>query len=275
MSSALAAKPLQFFFFFFFFFLSKRFFKICSVLTRMCVSFFVPKVGFVGEKFWFQFAPPAPGQPARVHGHHNPPPKNASWTASSRTSSSATPRQRLSSCSRTTLSCSDARPSARPTGAATTSFRAALEVDAQVHRDAAAHPRKQLESFQVEVYGVLKVSELNYFPQNWCPPSSWTASASASPPTTRPCGSASTPAGHSVSDMGICAIVYVNSVAVIVGCATVNVARSACRRQALLKVFLRLRKVVPPPSSSSRSTTTRSTPCRWRGASTSLRPCEP
>ena len=56
------------------------------------------------------------------------------------------------------------------------------------------------------------------------------------------------PAGHSVSDMGLCAVGFISGTAVVIGAASVNVARSdVAHVQAMLKVFLRrLRKLIPP-----------------------------
>lgn len=111
-------------------------------------------------------------------------------------------------------------------------------------------PRRQIANLQTEVYGVLNHASNNYFPR------SLVDSALGRDPHKLPADFSGPvwvgidPAGHSVSDMGIVAVVFHAGMAIVVGCASVNLARSdVAGTMALLGVFLRrLRAIVPEPN---------------------------
>ena len=112
-------------------------------------------------------------------------------------------------------------------------------------------PRKQVETFQTEVYGVLRTAQATYFPPKLVDAFQERERLASLPlPLRDGCVWVGIdPAGHSISDMGIAAIVFHNGNAVLVGCASVSVARSdVAGVLALVKVFLqRLRKIIPAP----------------------------
>lgn len=122
---------------------------------------------------------------------------------------------------------------------------------ARLHAMSMLVPRRQQETYAKEVFGVLRSSSNFYFPGKLVDAvfererSPFDAQAIRGPVWV-----GIDPAGHSVSDFGLCAVAY-NQVGlgVIVGASTVSVSRADVSSVlALIKVFLRrLRRLVPPP----------------------------
>ncbi|MEK9529675.1 MAG: hypothetical protein VW491_12210 [Gammaproteobacteria bacterium] len=106
-------------------------------------------------------------------------------------------------------------------------------------------PKKQEETFRQEVMGVIESRPCVYCPSKLVDAATerdrHDLAAGAAPVWV-----GIDPAGHSVSDMGMSAIVYVNGMIVVCGAASVSVAQSdVAGVLALVKVFLRrLRRVV-------------------------------
>ena len=110
-------------------------------------------------------------------------------------------------------------------------------------------PKKHVQTFQTEVYGILQANQASYFPPALVDAAFDRERLRTLPDDIDCVWVGIDPAGHSVSDMGLCAVIFDKGRAVIIGCASVNMARSdVAGVLALLKVFLRrLRTLVPAP----------------------------
>lgn len=111
-------------------------------------------------------------------------------------------------------------------------------------------PRRQIATLQSEVYGVLNHASNTYFPRKLVESALGRTPCKFPKNFSGPVWVGIDPAGHSVSDMGIVAVAFHDGMALLVGCASVNMARSdVAGTMALLGVFLRrLRKIVPEPN---------------------------
>ena len=217
---------------------------------------FFDEVGFVGEAFWYKFAFPLLQVSLRVATcTTTPPPKGGFFdTFLAQVQKRNDAGDRFFWLSNHSLSCAQCAELGEAENCChnlryVPPWKSMLRFSAM----RSLIPKKQIQTFETEVYGVLRSANATYFPPKLVDAAFDRARYTGD---VRPDSSDGIvwvgidPAGHGVSDMGIAAITFRGGQAVIVGAASVNVNRSDVPGVlALVKVFLRrLRKLVPAPA---------------------------
>lgn len=202
---------------------------------------FFDEVGFVGEKFWYEFAYPLLQVSMRVATCTTTPPPADGFFATfcDMVKKANADGDKFFHLENHSLSC----PECVERGEATRCchrlhyvppWKSLLRFTAM----AKLIPKKQQGTFRQEVYGVLASAPDNYFPPKLVDAAVCRARADHAA-SSAPVWVGVDPASHAVSDMALVAVTHVGGMCVVVGAANVNVARSDVASViAYVKVFL-------------------------------------